>query len=108
VTKLRASDWLQVFPELLQPSALKGFHSFLPQNVELFGNSHILAMEKPDLIVAGFPCQGFSRTSGKARGLADPKTHLLTEALRGSSISFIDVVGIADGSLKTLMQLTTL
>jgi hypothetical protein len=30
VTKLRASDWLQVFPELLQPSALEGFHSFLP------------------------------------------------------------------------------
>jgi hypothetical protein len=73
---------LQVFPELLQPSALEGFHSFLPQNVELIGNSHVLAMEKPDLIVAGFPCQGFSRASGRARGLADPRTHLLTEALR--------------------------
>jgi site-specific DNA-cytosine methylase len=59
VTKLRASNWLQVFPELLQPAALEGFHSFLPQNVELIGNSHVLAMEKPDLIVAGFPCQGF-------------------------------------------------
>jgi hypothetical protein len=82
VTKSRASDWLQVFPELLQPSALKGFHSFLPQNVELIGNSHISAKEKPDLIVAGFPCQGFSRASGQARGLADPRTHLFTEALR--------------------------
>jgi site-specific DNA-cytosine methylase len=59
VIKLHASDWLQVFPELLQPSALEGFHSFLPQNVELIGNSHILAMEKPYLFVAGFPCQGF-------------------------------------------------
>jgi hypothetical protein len=39
-------------------------------------------MEKPDLIVAGFPCQGFSRASGQACGLADPRTHLLTEALR--------------------------
>jgi hypothetical protein len=56
VTKLRASNWLQVFSELLQPAALEGFHSFLPQNVELIGNSHVLAMEKPDLIVAGFPC----------------------------------------------------
>jgi hypothetical protein len=82
VTKSRASDWLQVFPELLQPSALEGFHSFLPQNVELIGNSHVLAMEGPDLIVAGFPCQGFSHASGQARGLADPRTHLLTEALR--------------------------
>jgi hypothetical protein len=82
VTKSRASDWLQVFLELLQPAALKGFHSFLPQNVELIGNSHVLAMEKPDLTVAGFPCQGFSRASGQARGLADPRTHLLTEALR--------------------------
>jgi hypothetical protein len=47
VTKSRASDWLQVFPELLQPFALEGVHSSLPQNVELIGNLHILAMEKP-------------------------------------------------------------
>jgi hypothetical protein len=73
---------LQVFPELLQPSALKGSHSFLPQNVELTGNSHTLATEKPDLIVAGFPCQGFSRDSRQARGLVDPRTHLFTEKLR--------------------------
>jgi hypothetical protein len=33
VTKARASDWLHVFPELLKPSALEGFHSFFPQNV---------------------------------------------------------------------------
>jgi hypothetical protein len=82
VTKARANDWLQVFPELLQPPALEGFHSWVPQNMELIENSHILAMEKPDLIVAGFPCQGFSRASGQARGLADPRTHLFTEALR--------------------------
>jgi hypothetical protein len=58
------------------------FPSFLPKNVELIENSHVSAMEKPDLFVAGFPCQGFSRASGQARGLADPRTHLLTEALR--------------------------
>jgi hypothetical protein len=98
---------LQVFPELLQPAALEGFHSFLPQNVELIGNSRVLAMEKPDLIVAGFPCHGFSRASGQARGLADPRTHLLTEALRVIHL-FIGVVGIVDGSLRTLMQLITL
>jgi site-specific DNA-cytosine methylase len=39
-------------------------------------------MEKPDSIVAGFPCQGFSRASRQARGLADPRTHLFTEAQR--------------------------
>jgi hypothetical protein len=37
VTKLRASERLQVFLELLQPTALKGFHSFLPQNMALIG-----------------------------------------------------------------------
>jgi hypothetical protein len=82
VTKSRASNWLQVFPELLQPTALEDFHSFLPQNVERIENSHVLAMEKPDLIVASFPCRRFSRASGQTRGLADPRTHLLTEALR--------------------------
>jgi hypothetical protein len=71
-----------VFPELLKPSALEGFHSFFPQNVELIGNFHMLAMEKPDLIVAGFPCQGFSRASGQARGLADPRTRLFLETMR--------------------------
>jgi site-specific DNA-cytosine methylase len=76
ITKSRASSWLQVFPELLQPATLEGFHSFLSQNVELIGNSHVLAMEKPDLIVAGFPCQGFSCASGQAQGLADPRTCL--------------------------------
>jgi hypothetical protein len=44
VTKARASNWLQVFPKLLKPSALDGFHSFFPQNVESIGNSHVLAM----------------------------------------------------------------
>jgi site-specific DNA-cytosine methylase len=82
VTKARASDWLQVFPKLLKPSALEGFHSFLPQNVELIGNSHVLAMEKPDLIVAGFPCQGYSHASSQARGLADPRTRLFLETMR--------------------------
>jgi site-specific DNA-cytosine methylase len=71
-----------VFPELLQPAALEGFHSFLPQNVELIEKSHVLAIEKPELIVAGFPYQGFSRASGQAQGLADPRAHLLTKALR--------------------------
>jgi hypothetical protein len=82
VTKARASDWLQVVSELLQPSALEVFHSFFPQNVELIGNSHVLAVEKPDLIVAGFPCQEFSRASGQARGLADPRTRLFLETMR--------------------------
>jgi hypothetical protein len=46
VTKARTSDWLQVFPKLLKPSALESFHLFFPQNVELIGNFHVLAMEK--------------------------------------------------------------
>jgi hypothetical protein len=39
-------------------------------------------MEKPDLIVANFPCQGFSRASGQARGLADQRTRLFFETMR--------------------------
>jgi site-specific DNA-cytosine methylase len=82
VTKARASNWLHVFPELLKPSALEGCHSFFPQNEELIENSHVLAMEKPDLIVAGFPCPGFSRASGQARGLVDPRTRLFFKTMR--------------------------
>jgi site-specific DNA-cytosine methylase len=34
VTKLRANDWLQVYPKFLAPSSLEGFHSFFPQDVD--------------------------------------------------------------------------
>jgi hypothetical protein len=59
ITKSRASNWLQVFSKLLQPAALEGFHSFLPQNVKLIGNSHVLAMEKPDLMLQVFHARDF-------------------------------------------------
>jgi hypothetical protein len=58
VTKLRASDWLQVFPELLQPAALEGFHSFLPQNVELIGNSHVFSHGEARLNCCRLSMQG--------------------------------------------------
>jgi hypothetical protein len=39
-------------------------------------------MEKPDLVVVGFPCQGFSMASDTPKGLRDPRTALFQEALR--------------------------
>jgi hypothetical protein len=38
VTKSRANDWLEVYPEFLAPLAWEGFHSFFPQDVELIGH----------------------------------------------------------------------
>jgi hypothetical protein len=48
----------------------------------LITRHHIEQMEKPDLVVAGFPCQGFLMASDTPKGLRDPQTALFQEALR--------------------------
>ena len=39
-------------------------------------------LERPDLVVAGFPCQGFSRAADYSLGLRDMRTVLSEEAVR--------------------------
>jgi hypothetical protein len=72
----------QVFPDQLSEDAIQGCHSALPQIVKDITGEHLASLEKPDLVVAGFPCQGFSRASGHALGLRDSRTKLFEEAIR--------------------------
>jgi hypothetical protein len=69
-------------PEQLSREAVHGADSHLCQDIQLITRRHIEQMEKPDLVVVGFPCQGFSMASDTPKSLRDPRTALFQEALR--------------------------
>ncbi|GAQ93363.1 hypothetical protein KFL_014710010 [Klebsormidium nitens] len=71
-----------IFPDLLAESAFENCFGLLPQDVKLINQSHIIALGPLDLVVCGFPCQGFSRASGTAKGLRDPRTAVFVDVVR--------------------------
>jgi site-specific DNA-cytosine methylase len=53
----------KTFPELLAPKAFARCFSSLPQNIAVIKDKHVRELWPVDLIICGFPCQGFSRAS---------------------------------------------
>jgi hypothetical protein len=82
VAERRLTTLFTIRPEQLSREAIHGAHNHLPQDIRLITRRHIEQMEKPDLVVVGFPCQGFSMASDTPKGLRDPRTALFQEALR--------------------------
>jgi hypothetical protein len=76
VAQRRLTTLSTIRPEQLSREAIHGAHSHLPQDIRLITRRHIEQMEKPDLVVVGFPCQGFSMASDTPKGLRDPRTAL--------------------------------
>jgi hypothetical protein len=64
----------RMFPELLPAEAFASCFSFLPQDIALIKQEHIQQLGPVDLIICGFPCQGFSRATRRAQGLRDPRS----------------------------------
>jgi hypothetical protein len=64
----------KMFPELLPPKAFARCFSFLPHDISLIKYRHIKELGPVDLIICGFPCQGFSRATRNAQGLQDPRS----------------------------------
>jgi hypothetical protein len=64
----------KTFPELLAPKAFARCFSSLPQDIALIKHQDVRALGPVDLIICGFPCQGFSRASRRAQGLRDPRS----------------------------------
>jgi hypothetical protein len=62
----------KTFPELLAPKAFAHCFSSLPQDIASIKHQDVRALGPVDLIICGFPCQGFSRASRRAQGLRDP------------------------------------
>ncbi|GAQ93235.1 hypothetical protein KFL_013780020, partial [Klebsormidium nitens] len=82
VAEFRLGKLHEMFPELLSTEAFLNVHGALPDNIQDVTRAHIEHLERPDLIVAGFPCQGFSKAGSNPKGLRDPRTKLFTEAIR--------------------------
>jgi site-specific DNA-cytosine methylase len=82
VAQRRLTTLSTIRPEQLSQEAIHGAHSHLPQDIRLITRRNTEQLEKPDLVVVGFPCQGFSMASDTPKGLQDPRTALFQEALR--------------------------
>jgi hypothetical protein len=82
VAQRRLTTLSTIWPEQLSQEAIHGAHSHLPQNIRLITRRNIEQLGKPDLVVVGFPCQGFLMASDTPKGLRDPRTALFQEALR--------------------------
>jgi hypothetical protein len=63
----------RMFSELLPSEAFASCFSFLPQDIALIKQEHIQKLGPVDLIICGFPCQGFSRVTRRAQELRDPR-----------------------------------
>jgi hypothetical protein len=72
VAQRRLTTLSTIRSEQLSREAIHGAHSHLPQDIRLITRRHIEQMEKPDLVVVGFPCQGFLMASDTPKGLRDP------------------------------------
>jgi site-specific DNA-cytosine methylase len=56
----------KTFPKFLAPKAFARCFSSLPQDIASIKHKHIRELGPVDLIICGFPCQGFSRASRRA------------------------------------------
>jgi hypothetical protein len=71
----------RIWPDRLPTAAFENCFAFLPQNIKLINNSHVHGLGHVDLIICGFPCQGFSRASGQAQGHRDPRSAVFLDMI---------------------------
>jgi hypothetical protein len=83
INEERLATFCKIYPSKhINEEAVIDAHTHLPHDIRQIRRSHAATMERPDPVVVGFPCQGFSRASGNALGLRDSRTKLLEEAIR--------------------------
>jgi len=85
VAKHRLQHLMSLYPTLLSANAVQGAFS-LPNDIRALSTAHLVAagaqqQQHPWLVVAGWPCQDFSR-AGKAEGLLAERASLLHELVR--------------------------
>ncbi len=86
VAQHRMQQLMGEFPQLLQPSGLTGALSTVPADIRQVQHAHLAAAvrqtpAKQWLVVAGWPCQDFSR-AGPSQGLAGSRSRLLYDLVR--------------------------
>ena len=76
VAQQRLATLVQLFPHLITAEAIATCHEALPEDITKINAQHVAAIEPPNFIVAGFPCQGFSSAATRPLGLRDTRTAL--------------------------------
>jgi hypothetical protein len=79
--KFRLEAFSLIFPELLAPDAWAECVTALPQDIRKISKEDLSRLEPADVIVASFPCQGFSQASSLPLGLRDARSRLLLQAV---------------------------
>lgn len=76
VAQHRLATLTQLFSHLITLDAIADCHNQLPHDIAEITTEHIAMLEPPDMLIAGFPCQGFSSAATKPLGLRDNRTSL--------------------------------
>ena len=66
------------YPRQLPASAIQGCMSRLPADIALISEEDLQRLDRVDLVIAGWPCQGHS-PAGLGQGLQDPRSSLFWE-----------------------------
>ena len=82
VALARLKTLSKIFPELLASSAFDRCFCALPQDIRMISRDQVRNLGNVDLLVCGFPCQGFSRAARRASGLRDARTALFLDMVR--------------------------
>ena len=65
-----------LYPEQLDPAAIRVFFAHLHHDVTLISEANLQRLGPVDMVIAGWPCQGHSRARA-GRGLEDPRSSFL-------------------------------
>jgi hypothetical protein len=68
INEERLATFCKVYSKQISENAVIDAHTHLPHDIRRITRSHAATMERPNLVVVGFPCQGFSRASGNCNG----------------------------------------
>jgi site-specific DNA-cytosine methylase len=68
------------YPDQLQAVACEGLPTALPANIRLVGSQELRRYMPVHIVAVSSPCQGLSRAKRNGRGLADPRSQLISNA----------------------------
>jgi hypothetical protein len=82
ITEARFRTLQMLYPRQLPPTAVEGFLTALPLQVEEVGEQELAPHGEIHLVTVSSPCQGMSRANRNALGLQDRRSKCVEEAWR--------------------------
>jgi site-specific DNA-cytosine methylase len=89
-----------MFPKLLpSEEAFARCFSVLPHDISLIKYRHIKELGPVDLIICGFPCQGFSRATRNTQRLRDPRSSIFFDM-----VNIIHEITYENGNCRLIIE----